>query len=118
MVDLKHSAAIVGIHEHVTRYAPDKSELQIQGESVIKALEDAGPWLLGEYSLADICIIPVMMRVEDIGLAYLWDDCPAVARWFEQFQERPALQNSFYHGSLLSEQYGDVGADTTRTSTA
>jgi acetyl-CoA C-acetyltransferase len=32
----------VGIHEHVTRYAPDKSELQIQGESVIKALEDAG----------------------------------------------------------------------------
>jgi acetyl-CoA C-acetyltransferase len=42
MVDLKHGAAIVGIHEHPTRYAPDKSELQIQGESVIKALEDAG----------------------------------------------------------------------------
>ena len=42
MVDLKRAAAIVGIHEHVTRYAPDKSELQIQGESVIKALEDAG----------------------------------------------------------------------------
>ncbi|MFB3120164.1 MAG: hypothetical protein ACE1Y2_06515, partial [Stenotrophomonas maltophilia] len=42
MVDLKHGAAIVGIHEHVTRYAPDKSELQIQGESVILALEDAG----------------------------------------------------------------------------
>ena len=42
MVDLKHGAAIVGIHEHVTRYAPDKSELQIQGESVIKALADAG----------------------------------------------------------------------------
>jgi len=42
VVDLKKGAAIVGIHEHVTRYAPDKSELQIQGESVIKALEDAG----------------------------------------------------------------------------
>lgn len=42
MVDLYRGAAIVGIHEHVTRYAPDKSELQIQGESVIKALEDAG----------------------------------------------------------------------------
>ena len=42
MADLTHAAAIVGIHEHVTRYAPDKSELQIQGESVIKALEDAG----------------------------------------------------------------------------
>ena len=42
MVDLRRAAAIVGIHEHVTRYAPDKSELQIQGESVIKALADAG----------------------------------------------------------------------------
>ena len=42
MVDLRRAAAIVGVHEHVTRYAPDKSELQIQGESVIKALEDAG----------------------------------------------------------------------------
>ena len=42
MVDLKRAAAIVGIYEHPTRYAPDKSELQIQGECAIKALEDAG----------------------------------------------------------------------------
>jgi acetyl-CoA C-acetyltransferase len=42
MVDLKRAAAIVGINEHITRYSPDKSELQIQGESVIKALDDAG----------------------------------------------------------------------------
>ncbi|MEC9308841.1 MAG: acetyl-CoA acetyltransferase [Chloroflexota bacterium] len=42
MVDLKRGAAIVGINEHITRYSPDKSELQIQGESVIKALDDAG----------------------------------------------------------------------------
>ena len=41
-VDLKRAAAIVGIHEHITRYAPDKSELQVQGESVIRAVEDAG----------------------------------------------------------------------------
>ena len=42
MVDLRKAAAIVGVYEHPTRYAPDKSELQIQGESVVKALEDAG----------------------------------------------------------------------------
>ena len=41
-MDLRREAAIVGIHEHPTRYAPDKSELQVQGESAIKALEDAG----------------------------------------------------------------------------
>ena len=42
MVDLRRSAAIVGVHEHPTRYAPDKSELLIQGESAARALEDAG----------------------------------------------------------------------------
>ena len=42
MVDLRRAAAIVGIHEHATRYAPDKSDLQIEGEATIKALEDAG----------------------------------------------------------------------------
>ena len=42
MVDLSRSAAVVGIHEHPTRYAPDKSELLIQGESAAKALKDAG----------------------------------------------------------------------------
>jgi len=42
MVDLRKAAAIVGIYEHPARYAPDKSELLIQAESVIKALEDAG----------------------------------------------------------------------------
>ena len=42
MTDLRRGAAIVGVHEHPTRYAPDKSELQIQGESAIKALDEAG----------------------------------------------------------------------------
>lgn len=67
MVDLKRAAAIVGIYEHPTRYAPDKSELQIQGESAIKALENAGlskgdvdalfsastSWRMNVLSLAD-----------------------------------------------------------------
>ena len=42
MTDLRKAAAIVGIHEHPARFAPDKSELAIQAESVLKALEDAG----------------------------------------------------------------------------
>ena len=42
MVDLRKAAAVVGAYEHPTRYAPDKSPLQIQGECAAKALEDAG----------------------------------------------------------------------------
>ena len=63
MVGPRRGAAIVGIHEHVTRYAPDKSELQIQGESVIKALEDAG------LSKSDVDGLLTASSIEDSGLA-------------------------------------------------
>jgi acetyl-CoA acetyltransferase len=35
-------AVIAGVHEHPTRWAPDKTRLQIQAESARGALEDAG----------------------------------------------------------------------------
>lgn len=73
-----------------------------------KTLRDGGPWLLGDYSQADISIIPVMMRMNDLGLDSLWGSCPAVTEWFNRHRERPALVNAFYHSSLLSEQYEDL----------
>ena len=42
MTDLRKAAAIVGVHEHPARYAPDKTELLIQAESAIAAVKDAG----------------------------------------------------------------------------
>ena len=42
MADLKKSASIVGVYEHPSRYAPEKSEWLLQAESAIGALEDAG----------------------------------------------------------------------------
>ena len=42
------SFAVVGAYEHPTRWAPDKTELQIIGESARGALEDAG------LTLADV----------------------------------------------------------------
>lgn len=85
-----------------------ESRLRMTVERMETQLQHAGPWLLGEYSLADICIIPVIVRLNDIGLHGLWDDCANVADWFARFQERNALQKALYFGSLLSEQYGDV----------
>lgn len=86
-----------------------EARLRMTVERMEKQLQESGPWLLGEYSLADICIIPVMMRINDIGLDGLWADCHRVAKWFADFQQREALQKTFYFGSLLSQQYGDVG---------
>ena len=66
MVDLRRAAAIVGVHEHITRYAPDKSELQIQGESIIKALEDAG---LGKKDVDGLFCASMSVRSSGLNLA-------------------------------------------------
>lgn len=85
-----------------------EGRLKMSVERMEMQLQDAGPWLLGEYSLADICIMPVMMRMNDIGMDTLWTDCEKLGAWFARFREREALQKTFYFGSLLSEQYGNV----------
>ena len=73
MVDLKRGAAIVGINEHITRYSPDKSELQIQGESVIKALEDAG---LTKHDVEGLFTASSSIRNSGLNLADYLDMYP------------------------------------------
>ena len=85
-----------------------ENRLRMTVERMEAQLQPGGPWLLGEYSLADICIIPVIVRLNDIGLSKLWADCDQVKEWFSRFLERDALRKTFYFGSLLSEQYEDV----------
>lgn len=65
----------------------------------------AGPWLLGEmYTLADVILAPLIDRMGDLGLAYLWDgDCPRVNDWYTRIQNRPAFDKAFYKGSRLTE---------------
>jgi glutathione S-transferase len=65
-----------------------------------------GPWLLGaRISLADVAIMPVIVRMHDIRLAHLWSDLPAVTRWLEAIQADPAFRPTYYEGSLLTEKY-------------
>ena len=85
-----------------------ENRLRMTTERMEAHLTNAGPWLLGEYSLADICIAPVMIRLNDIGMDNVWSDLEDVTEWFSGMQERAAVKNAFYFGSLLSEQYGDV----------
>ena len=73
-------------------------------EDTIK--ESGGPWLLGEQlSLADVAIMPVIVRMDDIGLAHQWSGRPAVARWLEAIRADPAFRPTYYRGSLLTEKY-------------
>ena len=74
-----------------------------------------GPWLMGEmFTLADIGLIPTLVRMSDIGLGELWQDRPLVASWFARAQARPSFAKAFYPGS----RYGAPGSHPALQATA
>jgi glutathione S-transferase len=77
--------------------------------------QSGGPWLLGaRITLADVAIMPVIVRMNDIHLAHLWSDLPAVARWLTAIQTDPAFRPTYYKGSLLTEKYPHLRARLAR----
>jgi glutathione S-transferase len=68
-----------------------------------------GPWLLNDLTLADVAIMPVLIRMEDIGMASFWHDMPEIERWLELIKQQPAFAPTFCPGTLLSEKYPDLG---------
>ena len=66
----------------------------------------SGPWLMGsDLSCADIAIMPVIVRMDDINLGYLWDDRPEIGRWLDRIRATEPFAATYYHGSLLTEKY-------------
>jgi len=65
-----------------------------------------GPWLMGaQLTLADISMMPVIVRMDDIHLGGMWDDRPAIALWLEAIRAHPAFRPTYYFGALLTEKY-------------
>ena len=68
-----------------------------------------GPWVMGSaQTLADIAVMPVIVRLNDIGLASLWNAHPEVANWFDAIQSTAAFESTYYHGSLLTQKYPEL----------
>jgi glutathione S-transferase len=65
-----------------------------------------GPWLLGKaITLADVAVMPALVRMADLGRDGDWQDLPRVARWFDAIRAHPAFAPTYYQGSLLSERF-------------
>lgn len=71
--------------------------------------QHGGPWLMKSFTLADIAIMPVLIRMEDIGMASFWRDMPEIDGWLEMIKQHPAFAPTYFHGALLSEKYPDLG---------
>ena len=64
-----------------------------------------GPWLLGKkVTLADVAVMPSMIRIHDLGMPD-WQDLPRIVTWFDNIRAQPAFKPTYYHGSLLSERF-------------
>jgi glutathione S-transferase len=79
-------------------------------ERISEALRTSGgPWLMGpNLSLADIAIMPVLVRMADLGLCTLWEHLPEIEPWLAGLRARPAFSKTYYFGSLLTEKYPDL----------
>jgi glutathione S-transferase len=63
-----------------------------------------GPFLQGQRpTLADITLMPAIVRMDDLSLASTWADRPAIGRWYEAIRAEPAFKPTYYPGSLLVE---------------
>lgn len=65
-----------------------------------------GPWVMGgEISLADLAILPVIVRMADINLDALWADHPQIGAWLDRIRATSEYRATYYHGALLTEKY-------------
>ena len=90
-----------------TEMSQSINRLRLTVERMEATLSDDRDYLLRNYSLADICVLPTFLRMNDIGLRPLWANAPGVSRWFDTLKERWSVVSTMYPGSLLSEKYGE-----------
>ena len=68
--------------------------------------KSGGPWLMGKnITLADVAVMPALVRMADLGMSGQWQDLPGVTRWYDAIRAHPAFEPTYYPGSLLSEQF-------------
>jgi glutathione S-transferase len=65
-----------------------------------------GPWLMGARpTLADIAVMPAIVRMADLGLDKMWAQMPTIGRWYDLIRAHRAFAPTYYPGSLLSERF-------------
>ncbi len=99
----------------------EMGEAMVRLQRGVDRMEDwlaasGGPWLMGkDKTLADIAVMPIIVRMGDINLGHTWNDRPAVARWLAAIRSSPEFAPTFYFGSLLTEKYPNLAKKSAST---
>jgi glutathione S-transferase len=74
----------------------------------------SAPYLAGDtYSLADVAVIPYVLRLELLNLAGMWAERPRVADWWRRMHERPSTRSAILDrmGETEYEPFRNLEAD-------
>lgn len=80
-----------------------------------RALGDGRTFLLGDFSIADIVLIPTIVRLDDIELSDMWANRPRVAAWFDAVRARPSFATAYYPGSRIDPRTHSLEMQPTAT---
>ena len=63
-----------------------------------------------QHEAADICLMPTIDRMADLGLKAMWEDAhPNVTGWYDRFAARDAFARTYYAGTRLTEIFDSSG---------
>ncbi|MDA0238827.1 MAG: glutathione S-transferase family protein [Proteobacteria bacterium] len=85
-------------------------DIRLTVDRMETALVAGGPWLIGgQFTIADVCVAPLIDRMEDLGYEALWEENhPKVTDWLARIKERPSYGVAFYKGARFSDIYPDL----------
>ena len=114
------------LHSRGIRGEISKSELaQAAGDlerllDVLEATLEPGPWIVGEFSLADVTIAPYMFRLSALGHEQFWSVArrPRINAWYQKLSARPAFQAAVSWPDENDGGYQEVGLSSAAPSKA
>lgn len=66
------------------------------------AIAAGGPYILGvQMTIADIVLLPTIVRMLDIGMAEKWGRCAGVGRWLDLMMKHDAFKGAYPPGSRV-----------------
>jgi glutathione S-transferase len=107
-----HSRAVRG---EIT--SQELADAEATTQSMLDRLEatlNPGPWAVGDFSLADIAIVPYMFRLHALGQGRFWSSAnrPRVHDWYERMSVRPAFVTAVSWPDESGGGYEEVGLST------
>ncbi len=101
-----------GIHNEISQQELAQAGLDL--ELMLDHLEvalAADPWIIGDFSLADITMAPYMFRLSALGQDRYWSQTrrPRVHDWYRRLSLRPAFQSAVNWPDESGGGYQEVG---------